>query len=252
VRAGIDYLRSVPEIDAARIGLLGHSEGGYVAPLAAASDGRVAFMLLLGASAVGGRELMLAQRAALTRGSGAPPEHVRLDSMMLAEIFAVLAERPSDDRIAANVDSALSAWLLRLPGEERSHVASQLSARTSAADSQSVDLWKSKWFKGIFHYDPGNYLQKMTVPVFALIGELDLQVPAAQSAERFRTLYRGPRQRLLSLHTPSGINHMLQPASTGRMDEYMAIDVTIAPVVLQLMEEWLGQTMPVRTASQNR
>ena len=249
VRAGIDYLRSLPEIDAARIGLLGHSEGGYVAPLVAASDDQVAFVLLLGAPAVGGRELMLAQRAALTRGSGAPPEHVRLDSMMLAEIFAVLAERPSDDRIAATVDSALSAWLLRLRGEERSHVSSQLRARTAAADSQSADLWRSKWFKGLFHYDPGVYLQKMTVPLFALIGELDLQVPAAQSVERFRTLYRGPRQRLLSLHTPSRINHMLQPASTGRMDEYMAIDVTIAPVVLQLMEEWLGRTMPVRRAS---
>lgn len=249
VRAGIDYLRSLPEIDAARIGLLGHSEGGYVAPIVAASDERVAFVLLLGAPAVGGRELMLAQRAALTRGSGAPPEHVRLDSMMLAEIFAVLAERPSDDRIAADVDSALDAWLLRQRGEERSYVSSQLDARTAAADSQSVNLWKSKWFKGLFHYDPGIYLQRMKVPVFALIGELDLQVPAAQSVERFRTLYRGTRQRLLSLYTPSGINHMLQPASTGRMEEYMAIDVTIAPEVLQLMEEWLGRTMPVRPRS---
>jgi hypothetical protein len=89
----------------------------------------------------------------------------------------------------------------------------------------------------------------MTVPVFALIGELDLQVPAAQNAERFRALYRGPRQQLLSLNTPSGINHMLQPASTGSMEEYMAIEVTIAPVVLQLMEEWLGRIVPLRRAS---
>jgi pimeloyl-ACP methyl ester carboxylesterase len=249
VRAGIDYLRGVPEIDAGRIGLLGHSEGGYVAPIVAASDDRVAFVLLLGAPALGGRELMLAQRAALTRASGVSPEHVRLDSMMIAEIFAVLAERPPDDRIGATVDSALSAWLLMLGEEERSHVSSQLSARTAAADSQSVGLWRSSWFKGLFHYDPADDLQKMTVPVFALIGELDLQVPAAQNAERFRALYRGPRQQLLSLNTPSGINHMLQPASTGSMEEYMAIEVTIAPVVLQLMEEWLGRIVPLRRAS---
>ncbi|HEX6251018.1 MAG TPA: hypothetical protein VFZ56_06270, partial [Gemmatimonadaceae bacterium] len=185
----------------------------------------------------------------LTRASGAPPEHVRLDSMMLSEIFDVLTERPSDDRIAVTVDSALSAWLLTLPDDERNHVSSQLSARTAAADSQSVALWRSRWFKGLFHYDPGNDLQQMTVPVFALIGELDLQVPVAQSAERFRALYRGSRERLLTLHTPRGINHMLQPAATGRMDEYMAIEVTIAPVVLQLMEEWLGRTVPSRRAS---
>jgi alpha-beta hydrolase superfamily lysophospholipase len=252
VRGAIDYLTGLPEIDDSRIGLLGHSEGGYIAPIVAAADSRVRFLILLGAPALTGHEVLVAQRAALTRAAGATEMEVRLDSLLIDRILSTLAHGPSDERIPQVVDSALSKWLQELPPQERAAVSAMLAARSAAADSQSVALWRSRWFKGLLAHDPRAFLTRTDVPVFALTGQLDLQVPFEPNARRFKSLYEDARAALLSLHTPAGVNHMLQPAVTGVMQEYAGIETTIAPLVLQLLETWITATIPVTARDAKR
>ena len=112
---------------------------------------------------------------------------------------------------------------------------------------KSVALWRTRWFRGLFRHDPAPFLQRTHVPVFALVGVLDLQVPALPTLERFRSLYAGSRASLLSPHSPAGVNHMLQPALTGTMDEYGTIETTIAPSVFALLDGWLAATLPAST-----
>ena len=244
VRGAIDYLRSRPEIDKTRLGLLGHSEGGFVAPIVAADDPSIAFLMLLGGPAVTGRDMLTAQRSMLSRASGAPHIEVTVDSLVIATIFTVLDTRPDDARLGAAVDSALTQWLAALPPTERKVADTLFAVRSAAQDSTSVELWKSRWFKSLYHHDPAPFLRRVNVPVFALIGELDLQVPAAQSAAGFESLFAG-RRYLLTLHRLPGINHMLQAAKTGRMEEYLQIRETIAPDVLTRIDQWLTRVVPI-------
>jgi pimeloyl-ACP methyl ester carboxylesterase len=250
VLAGLDYLRTVPEIDPGRIGLMGHSEGGFVAPLVAAADPAVAFIGLLAGPAAPGRELLLAQRAAIGRAGGGDEGHRRVDSLLLASIFAVLDTRPDDEHLGARVDSAITAWQARLPAALRPIADSILSARTPAQDSASLALWKSRWFKSIYHHDPRPLLGRLRVPVVAVFGELDIQVPPAQSASELERAFAGSRSGLLTLIRLPAVNHMLQPARTGRMEEYATIEQTVAPEVLAALDRWLARVAPVPSRAQ--
>lgn len=244
VRGAICHLRSRADIDRARIGLLGHSEGGYVAPLVAAADPTVAFVVLLASPAVGGRELLVAQRAALMRASGEPALHLRVDSLLFERIFSVLDTRPGDDRLEAELESSLAGWMSGLPPAERTVAARMFASRSAAEDSASVALWTSPWFKSFYHHDPRPALGALSVPVFAIIGELDLQVPAEPNLGAMESAFTGGRRTQLALHRAPGISHLLQRATTGRMEEYLEIEETISPDVLTLIERWLARTAP--------
>ncbi|HEY0022012.1 MAG TPA: alpha/beta hydrolase [Longimicrobium sp.] len=244
VRGAVDYLRGTAEIDTAAIGLIGHSEGGYVAPVVAAGDRSVAFVALLGAPSVGGRAVFAAQRSALARASGATPRTIRVDSVLNARVFSVLDARPADDSLAHAVDRVLGAWLRSLSGADRATADSLLRGRTPAQDSASVEFWKSAWFRSVYFHDPATFLRRVDVPLLAVLGDLDLQVPAVQSAPAFNRLFRGERRRLLTLQLVPGVNHMLQTATRGTMDEYMLIEETIAPTVLRHITDWLSRVAP--------
>ncbi len=250
VRGALDFLRARTDIDQSRIGLLGHSEGGYVAPVVAADDPSIAFLLLLGGRSVSGRDVLTAQRAALSRASGDSAAELRVDSLLIASVFAVIDRRPDDDRLGALVDSAFAARFATLTTGERRIAERQFGERTAAQDTVSIKLWKSRWFKSLYHHDPAPFLTRVRAPIFALIGELDLQVPVDQSIARFEALFAGARRDQLTLHRMPGINHMLQQGKTGRMEEYMEITETIAPEVLRSIDLWLARIAPVTSNPQ--
>lgn len=244
VRGALDFLRTRPEVDLTRIGLLGHSEGGYIAPIVAATDSSIAFMMLLGGPAAKGRDVLTAQRSMLSRASDDNEMRVKVDSLFIARLFDVFDKRPDDARLAVVVDSAVNAWLAGLPAAERKLADEILAGRTAAQDSTSISMWQSRWFKSIYHHDPAPFVHAVQRPTFALIGELDLQVPTVQNIPAFETLYAS-RRDLLTLHRLPGINHMLQRAKTGMMEEYMEIEETIAPDVLRSIDNWLSRIAPI-------
>ncbi|MDF2774844.1 MAG: alpha/beta hydrolase family protein, partial [Geminicoccaceae bacterium] len=149
VLGALDFLFDDPAIDRSRIGLLGHSEGGYVAPIAAASDSRVAFLVLLAAPAVSGREVLLSQRIAMSRAAGTDSLVARLDSTMLSRILDALSRQPADRLLESHVDTTLSRWIAGLPAREEVVARRFLRARSAAADSLTLRLWRSRWFKGL-------------------------------------------------------------------------------------------------------
>ena len=172
----------------------------------------------------------------------------RLDSAMLSRILDVLSQRPADHLVASLVDTALGRWIAELQGREGVIARQLLESRSAAADSQSLQLWRSRWLKGLLSHDPAPFLARIERPVFALIGSLDLQVPPRQSMDRLRQLFAGDRQRFLTTELPRGINHMLQPAATGSMHEYATIETTIGPEVLEALTRWIRSTVPTKAA----
>ena len=245
VAGAVGFLRKQAEIDARRIGLLGHSEGGVVAPIVSDTDRDIAFLIMLGAPAVAGHEALQAQATTMLRATGRNEPEVLIDSLIRATVFDVLRKNPPDAAIAERVDSAVARRLRGLGTADRERADAWLAGRSPARDSAAIVLWTSRWFKSLFQHDPAPLLRRIEVPLLALYGSLDLQVPPTPNLAALERHFIGPRRRLLTAELLPGINHMLQPARTGSMDEYRRIEQTIAERVFAVLDAWLHRHVPL-------
>ncbi|MGJ5818527.1 alpha/beta hydrolase family protein [Paludibaculum fermentans] len=214
----LDYLRKRPELNAARIGLVGHSEGGIVAPMVAARRPEVAFVVLMAGTGVPGQAVMLLQAARINAASGVSKEVSDRNADYQAKIFAVLAEEKDD----AAAETKLKAVLAGIPG----------------AESQARGF-ASAWMREFAFYDPAPTLQKLRCPVLVLNGEKDLQVIADQNVPPIEAaLKKGGNKDFRIVRLP-GLNHLFQTAQTGLVQEYGQIDETLAPVFLETITTWI-------------
>jgi pimeloyl-ACP methyl ester carboxylesterase len=227
--AGVSYLATRPEVDPARIGLLGHSEGGYLAPLAARqAPGAVAFTVLMAGPAVSGEDVLLRQNELLLAQAGSP-EAVEAQIAFLREVVALLrAEeyQQAGELARARIEEQTAA----LPVEQRPSP-EQIDAQVAALISPVM--------RALVTYDPAAALRELSVPVLAFYGGKDLQVSAEQSEPRAVELLAGnPDATVVTL---PGLNHLMQPAETGLPTEYAAIETTVAPEALDLVTGWLQE-----------
>lgn len=230
VLAGVTHLAARPEIDPARIGLFGHSEGGYLAPLAAReAAGAVAFTVLMAGPAVSGEDVLLRQNELLLAQAGSPPAEIEAQVAYLRELAALLRAEEYD-RAAELTRARITDQAAALPPDQRP-TPEQVDARAAALVSPVT--------RALLTYDPAAALDELSVPVLAFYGAEDLQVPAEQSEPRAVELLSGnPDATVLTL---PGLNHLMQPADTGSPAEYATIETTVAPEVLDLVTGWLQE-----------
>lgn len=222
--AAVMFLRSRGEIDPRRVGLIGHSEGGMVAPMVAVKDPEIAFVVLLAGPGAPSRELMAAQRQAVGRVSGAPPEVVARREAVLGRIDNVLAENP--DWEAAKVEAT------RLLGAS----AAEAGFSAEAAVERSR-LLMTPWYRDFIGFDPRPNLRALRMPVLALNGANDLQVVAAANLPAIREALRhNPDAEVVEL---PGLNHLFQTSATGSPADYGRIEETFAPAALTRISEWV-------------
>ena len=220
VAAGVAFLRGRPEIDPARIGLIGHSEGGMIAPLVAAQDPRIAFLVLMAAPGVDGVTLLLSQNRALFTAGGMPADQVEIMVKARADWFEAA-------RNAQDVDDG------------RVRLNAVLDRQGVGADSplrkEVLGLATPGWHY-MLNAQPAEALAKVKVPVLAVGGSKDLQVPAAANLAAIRAALAGDRD--VTTRELPGLNHLLQTAGTGLVSEYGQIEETMAPAALSLIVDW--------------
>lgn len=103
----------------------------------------------------------------------------------------------------------------------------------------SVDQLFSPWFQFFLRYDPREALRKVTVPVLALNGTLDLQVVDTQNLPAVESALAETGNKDVTVRSLPGLNHMFQHATTGTVSEYGEIDETISPDVLEIIRQWI-------------
>ncbi|MFC4944532.1 alpha/beta hydrolase family protein [Pseudonocardia sp. GCM10023141] len=226
--AGISHLAARPDIDPARIGLCGHSEGGYLAPLAAGrAGGAVAFVVALAGPAAPGAEVLVLQNRLVAEQAGLAADAVEQQVEFIQELCRLLVAQDLDGARAL-ARERITEQFTGMPPEDR-----------PAADRIEEMIPVSPAFRAFVAYDPAPALAALTVPVLAVFGELDVQVPPAQSEPAMRALLAGNPDA--TVRTVAGVNHLMQPATTGAVTEYAAIATTIAPEVLALLTGWLQE-----------
>ncbi|MDR1258462.1 MAG: alpha/beta fold hydrolase [Tannerellaceae bacterium] len=233
VEAGVKYLMARKEIDHSRIGLVGHSEGGIIAPIVAARSTDISFIVLLAGSGLRGDSLLLLQQEAIAGASGVSEENVRLAQSINRSIYDMIIQTDDTDRLAADISAYLRRTIALYPGmkpsgmDDDAYVISQTRQATDA------------WFRYFIRLDPSVALEKVTCPVLALNGEKDLQVPAGPNLRAIGdALARGGNKRVTAKEYP-GLNHMFQQCVTCSTYEYGVIEQTFSPTVLKDISDWI-------------
>ena len=220
VLAGVEYLKTRREIDPRRIGLIGHSEGGIIAPLAAVDSNDVAFIILMAGPGVPGDLLLEGQIAALMKADGASQ----------AAIDAVLQEQR---RVIGIIKS------------ETDPNRAQESLRNAGYSEAQVQAWTTKWFYFFVTHDPRETLRQIPCPVLAINGSLDLQVLASVNLPAIEQALREGGNPDFTVKELPRLNHLFQTAQTGNLGEYAMIEETMSPVALETMATWIeARTKP--------
>ena len=231
--AAVHFLQRQPNVDARRVGIVGHSEGGIIAAMVAAkAPADVAFIVMLGGTGLRGIDIKSLQDAAARRAEGMPEPLVLLNRNQERGLFEIAA---------GNLEHAQAVAAMRASTEA-------LSAKTKAtleirADGIPVEAYEdllTPWFRHFLQLDPVPYLEKVKCPVLALIGEKDLQVPPAENLDRIRRALAPAANPRSAIRELPGINHALQTARTGTANEYFLIEETVAPAVLDPLSAWLA------------
>jgi alpha-beta hydrolase superfamily lysophospholipase len=229
VAAGVAFLAARAEVDAARIGLIGHSEGGVIAPLVARDHGGVAFLVLLAGTGVRGDALLVMQAEALARAEGLAGEELAAVVETQRRLLALL------------VDDQLSEDERRVRMRALLEAAPQISAGDDAQGEIALALSQveSPWLRWFVRHDPAPVLAAVHVPVLALNGRLDLQVPWEPNLGAIAAALEQAGNEDVSVRDLPGLNHLFQHCQTGQVAEYGRIEETLAPEVLELLSSWI-------------
>lgn len=229
--AAVAWLKTQPQIDASRIGVLGHSEGGIIAPAVAAADKSVAFVVMIAGPCIRGDKLFVLQSAMTAKAYGAPPDYIARRKIFDQELYSAILSAPSE---SAALDRA-KAFVAQGVADK---IVDANEAETLAKDDTTA------WERYFLAYDPAPTLTRLTVPVLALNGSLDVQVPAKENLAAAREALReNPKATVMEL---AGMNHLLQDAKTGVPSEYNDIEVTMAPMALKIITDWLSGNISSR------
>lgn len=234
------FLRTRKEIDPKRIGFIGHSEGGWIAPMAALQAGG-AFVILLAGPGVRGDELLYEQGQAVLRAVHAAPNVLERQGQLQRLLFgAVLAER-DPGKLEVRLRAAVAEFKASLTAEEL--------AATPGFDQQmegEVRRWMIPAMQSLIRYDPKPYLMKIECPVLAMFGTLDSQVPARQSLPAIAEALAQGRAADYEIVDLPNLNHLFQTARTGAVSEYGSIEETMAPMALETIGDWLKDRFGAR------
>ena len=223
--AAVRYLLGRADIDPKAIGFVGHSEGGMIAPIATAANDRVAFMALLAGPGTRADQLLLSQRRLIGLSQGMTTEQLDRAEPVVRDLFRAVRESPDSATTVERVRSLLTNEALERLGvtiAQRDLVANQLTG---------------VWIRYFLRYEPSEFLSRIRVPVLALNGSLDRQVPAAENLAAIRTALA--QNRNVTVRELPGLNHLFQTARTGALSEYETIEETFAPNAMELIAEWI-------------
>lgn len=217
--AAIEYLKGRPEIISNQIGVIGHSEGAAVAFTIAAQD-MVNFVITLAGGGINGEELLLMQRAALLKASGADSAFIQNYNKYMRAAQQIALQTANKETCQAQLADLFRGS--ELAGSEQA-IANQLHTTTML---------------GMLRYDPAWDYPDITVPVLALNGDKDRQVPVENLKYIEQGLLENGNDRVMIKVFP-GLNHMFQTATTGLPDEYAIIEESFNEEVLKMIASWI-------------
>jgi uncharacterized protein len=224
--AAVSWLKDRKDVNRNQIGLIGHSEGGAVAPLAAIRSQDVAFIVLMAGPGIPVDKLMYRQSADIMRAAGAPEDAVAANAALMKRLFAILREEPDRAKATERIDQLAAENKAKTP---------ELAAMVQS-QGRSMILPE---FRSLLTYDAAEVLRKVKCPVLAIDGSKDLQVSAGENLAGIAAGLAAGENPDFAIQELPGLNHLFQTTKTGSVTEYALIEETISPRALVIVRDWL-------------
>ena len=221
-QAAVDYLLTRKEIIKTKIGLIGHSEGGVIAPMVATNSKAVSFIVLLAGVGIKGGELLLLQQELVARVAGVSEREIQKTKIENKKTATDLTDY-FNKKTAENPDIKIPEGMSK-----------------DAFVKMKVDQYTNTWMNYFIKLDPTIALKKVKCPVLALNGSKDLQVPAKENLAAIKNaLTKSGNTKVTAIELPN-LNHLFQECKTGSPDEYKEIEQTFSPIALEAMLNWIN------------
>ncbi|MDD2983586.1 MAG: alpha/beta fold hydrolase [Crocinitomicaceae bacterium] len=224
VAAGIAFLKQQKGIDKNKIGIIGHSEGGMIAPMVAAKDSTIDFIVLLAGPGIFIRDLMLQQQEDILISENTEPAEIQSQIELNRKAFEIILNNPD------NFDAKNKLFKMYQAID---------SSQTESEIRSTTNELVSPWFRYFITYNPQIALEQTTCSVLAINGDKDLQVASKPNLKGIETALKAGGNKDFKIVEMPNMNHLFQTSSTGNIAEYGQLEETFSPKVLELMKNWI-------------
>ncbi len=236
VLAAVNFLKKRGDIDKKHIGLIGHSEGGIIAPMVAAKSPDVSFIVLLAGTGIKGSDLLLLQQELIAKSQGATEAEAKEAVELNRGAYKIIEESKNMEYMKRDLTSYYVSYIGKQPDFKKPE-----GATDQDIAGEYVKQLTSPWMLFFLQYDPSLILKDVKCPVLVLNGSKDLQVPSKINLEAIRAgLEKGGNMDVTIKEFPN-MNHLFQECETGAIEEYAKIDQTVSPIVLNEIAKWLAK-----------
>jgi pimeloyl-ACP methyl ester carboxylesterase len=224
VQAALNFMRTRPEIDLLRLGLVGHGEGANIALLVAGQPLPPAFVIGLGAYGLPGHETLLQQATLAWQAQKMLPAQLDVNLRRQRTLYDLIRYSTNPTQTQAIVTNLLRQ------GEPT------LSA---AGGQQQAAALLTPWYRSFLAFDPLDNLAAVQCPVLLITGLADEQAPAAQHLAALEHELKAGGNRLVTAFRPVGVNHLLQPPPVQWTMLNGEMKPVFSPAVQEFMRQWL-------------
>ena len=233
VEAAVSYLTTRKDVNVKRIGLIGHSEGGIIAPIVATKSKYVNFVVLLAGTGIQGDKLLLLQAELIEKAMGETPENIKKHQKINKGAFEIVTKAKTTEGLKMDLSVYFKEKMTEMPDMKPKDMSDEDFVNTQ------VNGLASPWIQYFVSYDPFPLLKDVKCPVLAINGSKDLQVPATVNLEAIkRGLEAGGNRNVTTKELPN-LNHLFQECTTGSPEEYGKIEQTFSPVALNEVLSWI-------------
>ncbi len=238
VRAAINFLKTRNEIDTAKIGLLGHSEGGSVASFTASIDKNVNFIILMAAPGDNGSNIIIEQLKKIYKLNGSSDSMITAEVKSAQKIHNVIISDQGWDELKNKIRTDMKERISRSSNSQLAEMENKEIFIENLVENQ-MQNYKSAWFKSFLTNQPQDHLKKVKCPVLALFGEKDTQVDAKNNSEKIKKALKSAKNSRYSIKIIENANHLFQESKTGLPKEYSLLKKNFISGFEEIISDWI-------------
>jgi pimeloyl-ACP methyl ester carboxylesterase len=236
--ACVTYLKIRKEINHELIGLVGHSEGGMIAPMVAVQSPDISFIVLIASPGLAIKKMEYSEQARTLKAEGASDGLIARNRAVQESLFAVINQE-TDSKVVKDEFTSIITGFFKGFGEEERKIIGISEENLEVHIHDQFQRLHSPWFRYYLNYDPGAVLKKVSCPVLAVNGEKDVQVTPKENLKAITRALKAGGNKNYTVKELSNLNHLLQTAETGNISEYGKIEETMSPTALQIIGDWI-------------
>lgn len=234
IEAAVTFIKTKKGVNPKKIGLIGHSEGGMIAPIVASKDKSINFIILLAGPGIPCDELLLEQTYLIGKASEMSETELAEVGKFNKSVYTIVKSERNEMEATKELEIVFNTMF-----SENPEFINLNEADKKQALNQQIATLLSPWYRYFVRFKPEEYLKKVKCPVLVLNGENDLQVPPKSNMLGIKNALDKGGNKKVTLKEYPKLNHLFQESVTGSTEEYGSIEQTFSPTVLTDIKDWI-------------